>query len=134
MLDEVLATTIKRDDLTQIVGAFVKKAKDGHIPSATFLLKMLGSEQAPQTIVVNNFESDHNSSMAVPSVPRVESGQERRRSPLEKVTVYLSAAGESTPNAIASSVALDVETVVQILDANPSRFSARGNKYSVDHV
>ena len=126
LLDRVLEETIKEQDLREIVGTFVEKSKAGHVGSAKFLLKMLGAEAAPQTIVVNNFETD----MPDRQVHAVIESS-RGRTPLEKVTVYLSAAGESTPAAIAECVGLDTQNVVRILDDNPSRFTVRGNKYSL---
>ncbi|WP_397570627.1 hypothetical protein [Schlesneria sp. T3-172] len=126
MLDNVLAETIKKDDLQQIVGTFVEKAKQGHIPSANFLLKMLGADSAPQTVVVNNFADEQEPQESVRVVDA-----KRTRTTLEQVTVYLSAAGEASPESIAEQLQLDVESVVQALDANPSRFAVRGNKYSL---
>ena len=58
LLDTVLTESLKEEDLKEIVGTFVKKAKQGHVPSANFLMKMLGAEKAPTTVVINNFGSE----------------------------------------------------------------------------
>jgi len=128
LLDEVLAEGIKKEDLKDIVGTFVTKAKEGHIPSANFLLKMLGAESTPQTVIINNFEND------VSVRPATVIDRPREHTALEQVTVYLTAAGPSSPTAIAGGLGIDEETVIRVLDDNPSRFAVTGSKYRLERA
>lgn len=130
-LQGIVESGITDDDLQQIVTAFKDKAKAGHEPSARFVIDyLLGAKQTPQTVVVNQFFESESDGGRESASPRLVANIEGR-SVLERITVYVSAAGAATPTVIASQIGVDETTVIRELDDHPERFTVRGNLYSL---
>lgn len=137
-LQGIVETGITDDDLKEIVTTFKDKAKSGHEPSARFVIDyLLGAKQTPQTVVVNQFfegDSVSGEALAAGSSPRRITSTTEGRSPLEKITVYLSASGAAIPSLIANETGLDETTVIRELDNHPERFIAKGREYRLKTV
>ena len=131
-LDKAIANVVTDEDLAAIVTRFKDKAKEGHVGSANFLLKLLGAESGPVNLTVNQFYNESPVDCDTPAnVVEVELQQIGSRSPLERISNALSAAGPQRPSSISELTQLDTETVIQVLDAHPTRFSVKGDLYDL---
>ena len=130
LLDDAIQESLKAEDMKEIVGKFVARAKEGHVPSAQFLLKLIGADSPPQTVIVNQFHSETINTTSPPcESPKVIDVQNRPI--IERVTVCLTASGPSTPEAIAEMAGAEISEVIRCLDDHPNRFSVHGRKYSL---
>jgi hypothetical protein len=124
-LQAIVNEQIGTDDLKEIVGKFVQKAKAGDVASGRFVIDyLLGAKHTPTAITVNQFfDGDSQATTVGVSAPQA--------TPEQRIAVYLTAAGEATANVIAADTGIPVDEVVKILDKRPERFLVRGNKYSL---
>lgn len=121
-LQQLVAAKLTDDRLGVVVDNLLKKADAGDIKALDYLLTIGGMKPVvPQQVVVNNFYEGEADPPLV-----IRAGEP---SPLQKITTYLSCAGPSSPEAIASQIDLPLDQVIKILDDNPTRFDVDGKLY-----
>ncbi|MFM9962230.1 MAG: hypothetical protein ACKV2Q_13535 [Planctomycetaceae bacterium] len=111
----------------EIIDAFKAKAKAGHEGAARFLIDhVLGAKYTPTAVTVNHFHGDDEKETHV-----VFGDEATDETPLSRVSIYLSTAGQATPKLIAAETGISETEVVRVLDDHPERFYVSGAKYTL---
>jgi len=87
---------------------------------------VLGAKYTPTAITINNFHGDEEKETHV-----VVGHAAAEQTPLSRVSIYLSAAGQATPRLIAADTGLNETEVVRVLDSHPERFHVKGKHYTL---
>lgn len=123
-LQALVQSKLTEERLSVVVDKLLSKSEAGDTRALDYLLTISGMKPtAPQQVTINNFyEGD-------PENPRTLVVEPGEATPEMQVTTYLSCAGPSSPEAIASQIGLPVDQVIKILDDNPRRFDVDGKLY-----
>lgn len=117
----------------KIVQAVIKKAESGDLTAVKYLFGDLHATPpaVPVTLHQENHYHPAPSAHAVSHLPLLTDGAASERDK-DRIVTFLLAAGEATPQRIATDTGLELSHVVSILDEDPKRFLVQGELYRLD--